>query len=163
MALGVLSACGGNESVTTADSESLQVFFEANPWEIIERTGFDTTPVDGLVIFETYGSTPGVVMRATTCPWSGNRAIEWDDEGYTLLAQPPPPEDPNEPIEEFNVPTGQPEGDCGPEDDLLLRFLTRGGDGGDRTQIEISEDRSSAVLTKGSRTITLSPMETTVS
>ena len=134
-----LTACG------QANDVELPQFFATEDWQIVERTGFATSQIDGLVSFSNVGNYSVFNLTSLPCGRAGSSAIEWNESGFKLIE----PEDPN-------IGFGTNDAGCDPPDDLHLRFLTFGLNG-DQIDVEIAEDGTSATMTKGNSSLTLIP------
>ena len=151
----LLAACGesSGSTVSTGDSESaersiteLQEFFEANPWQLVDRTGFDTEQLETLITFEVIEPDDTITITLVDCGWVNIHAIEWNDEGFALT-------DSQNSIGGYGTESQ----DCF---DDIQQLLIRGR-GSDQFDVEIADDGNTAVLDKGSRTLTLQPTPNT--
>lgn len=131
----------------SAQAANLRQFFEANPWRIVDRAGFDTTLPDGLVAFEIFGPDAIITLQALPCGRWGGSPIEWNDQGFMLT-------------DTANTEGGVVTEDiqCGPGDDLF-DLLARGLES-DQFVATISDNGTTATLRKGDRTLTLAPTTT---
>ncbi len=129
---------GVGDDVTMAKvADELRGFFEATEWEIIERSGFETSTTGGTVSFVEVEQI--VFMGLTTSDnVNGSLMIQWNDEGFTSVAD----------DQGF---TGSHD-DAGTVEPDLFQFL----DGG-RYLTEIYEDGSMAILSNRGRTLVLTP------
>ena len=149
----LLAACG-EASVSTAstgDGESadrstneLQARFEANPWEIVDREGFTTVLPDGVVTFEHFGADDIITLEILPCGGWGGHPIEWNEQGFILT-------------DSLNTEGGLDTLpiECGPGDDLL-DLLDRAVDP-EQFFVEISDDGSTATVSRGERVLNLVP------
>ena len=162
----VLAACGDNSSLSTASepeaapAEAVEIdpvepeparvvtaareVLTAAPWQIVERTGFNSTPVDGLVTFSTVDSFEAIFLEAVPCGLSTGSAIEWNEAGFTLVIA--------DEYGEFDITAVE----CEPDDDLLS-FLDLGL-ADDQVLAELSADETTATLRRGEQALTLAPV-----
>lgn len=147
-----LASCGDAALSTSGDTDSesanLQQQFEANPWRIFDREGFATTLPDGLATFEQFGADDIITLQILPCGRGGGQPIEWNDDGFVLT---------DSANTEGGVDTEDIE--CGPGDDLFDLFAR--GVGPDQFVAEISDDGTSATVSKGDLVLELVPTSTT--
>ena len=148
----LLAACG-EASVSTTSTEdgsgtsdlataSLQDRFEANQWELVDRAGFDTEQGEVLFTFEVMELDDTITMRLVDCGWESTHAILWSDGGFALT-------------ESQNSDGGYGTDDQGCFDDMQ-QLLIKGRSAG-QFVAEISDDGTSATVTRGGRVLHLVP------
>ncbi len=148
----LLAACGESSVSTTSTEDgsgtsdlataSLQDRFEANQWELVDRAGFATDQVETLVTFEVMGLDDTITITLVDCGWVNIHAIEWTDGGFALT--------------ESQNPSGDyltNDQDC--RDDIQ-QLLIKGRSAG-QFLAEISDDGTSATVTRGQRVLHLVP------
>ena len=148
----LLAACGESSVSTTSTEDgsgtsdlataSLQDRFEANQWELVDRAGFATDQVETLVTFEVMGLDDTITITLVDCGWVNIHAIEWTDGGFALT--------------ESQNPSGDyltNDQDC--RDDIQ-QLLIKGRSAG-QFLADISDDGTSATVTRGGRVLHLVP------
>jgi len=135
---------GATDSDAQAQVATLQALFEANPWRIVDRSGFDTVLPDGIVTFETFGADDIITVQVLPCGRSSGRPILWNEQGFVIT-------------ESANATGGidTTDQECGPGDDLF-ELLPQGIDP-EQFIVTIASDGTTATVSKGERTLTLSP------
>ena len=120
----LLAAACGETSVSTdegQDSEpvaaegaaaDLQSMMEANTWQIVDRSGFETSVVDGEVSFQVTESWPNIRLVSLPCGREGLAAIEWNEEGFRVVDLPPDSE----------IAFGTEDSGCSPPDLSLIHI-----------------------------------------
>lgn len=134
---GIEATGADNGDGPTKTADELRGFFEATEWEIIERTGFETSTIGGTVSF---GEVEQLLFMGliTSDGVNGSLMIEWNDEGFTSVAD----------DQGF---TGSHD-DAGTEEPDLFEFLN-----GESFLAEISDDGSVATLRSRGRALVLGP------
>ena len=133
----------GSEDLA-AQAEEFSAFLERTEWQIVERSGFATNPIDGRVRFDVLEGNPIVAFNTMPCQSGGLAAIEWNDNGFKIVVLPE---------EQLSVFLGTEGESCEPPDDLLGLLIFGLND--DQFNVEIAEDRETVLLRKGAQSLTL--------
>ena len=140
-------AVNAEVTATPTGAAELKEFFEANPWDLVGRTGFDTEQLETLVTFEVMGPDDTITITLVACENSATHAISWNDEGFALT-------------DSLNAEGGYASEDQDCFDDVQsILFRTFAGDD-DQFDVDIADNGETAVLSRGDRTLTLAPVGT---
>ena len=126
----------------------LDQLFEGTDWRIVQRSGFDTSPIDGFVRFFSLEGNPILELNTEPCQSGGLVAIEWNSAGFEVVVL---PED------QLSVRLATQGADCVPEDDLL-GLLNVNMDDPAKNQFDVEIIASDNVnIHRGDQTLTLAP------